>query len=51
MCVINDTAIAIRLEQLEQFYQEVLHPLDHIILHAQTMVNSFFLYLIYRTLN
>ena len=44
MCVFNETAV---IEQLEEFYQEVLHPLHHIILHAQTMINSFFLYLIY----
>ena len=49
MCVINDTAIAIQFEQVNEFFEE-FHPLSHIILNAQTMLNSLVLYFIYRTI-
>ena len=49
MYVINDTSLAIQRERMEEFFED-LHPLSHIILHAQAIFNTFAIAFIYQAL-
>ena len=44
MCVINETAFQL---QMDKFYEEILHPFHHILLHCHSFFNSLLLYILY----